>query len=425
MSMTVTTMPRKPLLLRNTNFRALWLSATVGIFGSAITSIALPIIAVVELHASDFAVAALAGMTFLPWLLFGLPIGAWVDRLKRKPIIVASLVLRILTLATLPIAYWFDALSVAQLYTVAFVAGLSAVFFTLADQALVPQAVTRDELVEGNGVLTASSASADAAGRGLSGVLTVSMGASNSVLIQIATSVASILAISSLKVVEPELEERKRRIFLEMREGMAYTFSTPALRALLYNAALWNLGGNIVISLLVLLIVRVINESEVWLGILMASAAVGGAIGGITVKWVTDKFGSGPVWRWSMVPGVAGYACLLFMTPGAGMSIGIVGLFVMGITLAWNIVVSTSFRQRVCPPHMMGRLGAASRVVSWGMLGLAGLIAGILAESIGIRNGVVVGVLVAFLAPLTAIFGKLRSVRRLEDLEPEQDPESV
>lgn len=417
--MTETRTTRKPLLVRNGNFRALWLSATVGIFGSAITSIALPIIAAVQLDASNFAVAALAGMTFLPWLLFGLPIGVWVDRLKRKPIIVGSLLLRIVALATLPVTYWLGELTVAHLYVVAFVVGLSAVSFSLADQALVPQAVSKDELVEGNGILTASSASADAAGRGTAGVLTVAVGASNSVLVQVATSVVSIVAISSLKVREPEPEIRPRKILHEMRQGLSYTFGTAPLRALLFNAALWNLGGNIVVSLLVLLIVRVINESEIWLGILMAAASVGGAIGGITVKRVSERIGSGPLWRWSMVPAVIGYSTLLFMTPGTGMIVGIIGLFIMGIAVAWNIVMATSFRQRVCPPEMMGRLGSATRMVSWGMLGIAGFIAGGLAEVIGVRNAVLVGVIVAAMAPLTAIFGKLRNVKRLEDLEPE------
>ncbi len=417
--MTETRTTRKPLLVRNANFRALWLSATVGIFGSAITSIALPIIAAVQLHASNFAVAALAGMTFLPWLLFGLPIGVWVDRLKRKPIIVGSLLLRILALVTLPLTYWLGELTVVQLYVVAFVVGLSAVSFALADQALVPQAVSKDELVEGNGILTASSASADAAGRGTAGVLTVAVGASNSVLVQVATSVISILAISSLKVREPEPVVKPRKILHEMREGLSYTFGTAPLRALLFNAAIWNLGGNIVVSLLVLLIVRVINESEIWLGVLMAAASVGGAVGGITVKRVSERIGSGPLWRWSMVPAVLGYASLLCMAPGAGMLVGVVGLFVMGVAVAWNIVMATSFRQRVCPPEMMGRLGSATRMVSWGMLGIAGIIAGGLAEVIGIRNAVLVGVIVAAVAPLTAIFGKLRNVKRLEDLEPE------
>ncbi|GAA2175722.1 MFS transporter [Arthrobacter parietis] len=420
--MAETTAPRASLVSRNPNFRALWLSATVGVFGTAVAAVALPIIAAVELAASDFAVAALAGMAFLPWLLFGLPIGVWVDRWKRKPVIVWSLVARIASLATLPVAYWFGMLTVTHLFVVAFIAGLSSVFFSLADQALVQQALSGDELVEGNGIITASGASADAAGRGIAGWLTVVMGASNTLLVQVGASLASLAAISSLRIEEKPVAVRERRIFVEMMDGLRYTFSTAPLRAILFNAALWNLGGSMVASLMVLLVVRVLQESEIWLGLLMAATSVGGAVGGLSAKRLTERLGSGPVWRWSMVPGVLGYASLLIMTPGPGMVIGLVGMFVMGVSIALNIVVGTSFRQRVCPPAMMGRLGAATRMVSWGMLGIASILGGVLAEVFGITSAVLVGVLLAATAPMVALFGSLRSVDRLEDLAREPLP---
>lgn len=415
--MAETTAPHASLVRRNPSFRSLWISATAGVFGTAVAAVALPVIAVVALAASDFAVAALAGMAFLPWLLFGLPIGVWVDRWPRKPVIVWSLVVRIVSLTSLPLAYWLGALTLAQLFLVAFIAGTSSVFFSLADQALVQQVLTGDELVEGNGIVTASGAAADAAGRGIGGWLTVVLGASNALLVQVGASIASLAAISSLHLEEKAAPRAERRIFTEMVDGLRYTFSTAPLRAILFNAALWNLGGSVVASLMVLLVIRVLGESEVWLGLLMAATSVGGAVGGLAAKRLTDLVGSGPVWRWSMVPGVFGYASLLLMTPGPGMIIGVIGMFVMGVSIALNIVVGTSFRQRVCPPAMMGRLGAATRMVSWGMLGIASLLAGLLAQTLGITTAILVGVLLATAAPLVALCGPLRSIRRLEDLE--------
>ena len=405
------------LLVRNANFRALWTSNTVGVLGSAVAAVALPIVAAVELQASDFAVAALGGMAFLPWLLFGLPSGVWVDRLPRKPVILWSLVIRIAVLITLPLAYWWGVLSVAQLFIVAFISGLTAVFFNLADQALVQQAVTKEELVEGNGLVTASGASADAAGRSLAGWLAATAGASNSLLVQVGASVVSLVAVSRLRLTEVPPPRTRRHIGREMADGLRYTFSTGPLRAILFNAALWNLGGNIVVTLMVLLVLRTLDESEVWLGLLLASASIGGAIGGVSAKTVSARFGSGRVWRWSMVPGIAGFASLLVMTPGWGMLPGLAGMFVMGLSVSWNIVVGSSFRQRVCPPGMMGRLGAASRTVSWGMLAVASLVAGVLAELYGVRTAVLVGVVIALAAPLVALFGPLRHVRHLEDLD--------
>lgn len=404
------------LLRRNRNFRALMVSSTAGVLGNAVAAVALPIIAAVELQASNFEVAALAGMTFLPWLLLGLLIGVWVDRLPRRPVMMASLAVRVIVLGLLPLGYWFGFLSTPLLFFAAFVSGVASVFFLLADAALVQQAVTADELMEGNGLITGSGAAADAAGRSAAGWLTSTAGASNTLLVQLATSIVSLVAIARLDVKEVIRPPSSTPILREMIDGLRYTFSTAPLRALLLNAALWNLGGNISASLLVLLVLRTLGESEVWLGLLLAASSIGGAVGGITAHSMGERFGSGPLWRWSMVPGLLGYASLLILTPGPGMLWGLLGMFVMGASVSWSIVVGSSFRQRVCPPGMMGRLGAASRTVSWGMLALASLIAGVLAETVGIRPAILIGVVIAATAPLVALLGPLRGIRRLEDL---------
>ncbi|MET4059648.1 MFS family permease [Arthrobacter sp. UYP6] len=421
----ITTKPR-PLVLRNANFRALWISSTAGIFGTSVAAVALPLIAAVELDASDFAVAALSGMGFLPWLLFGLPIGVLVDRFRRKPVVMIALVLRIVVLMSLPVAFWMDRLTVLQLFVVSFLSGLAAVFSMLAESALVPRAVKREELIEGNGLMTGSAASADAVGRGLGGWLTGAWGASNSLLLQVGASVASLVSVATLKVQEtPAARPAGSRIFGDMVQGLRYSFSTAPLRAILLVGALWNLGGAIVVSLMVILVVRTLGESGAMLGFLTASTALGGTLGGLTVKRVTQRLGSGTVWRFSMLPAAAGYASLLLMTPGWGMVPGFIGLFLAGYAISMNVVVSTSFRQRVCPPQMLGRLGSASRMVTWGMLAIAGVIAGLLVDALGIRGAILTGLAIAFLAPAVAALGPLRGIKSLEDLEPEPSEESL
>lgn len=418
-SMVMLSAPRRHLVLRNANFRALWVSSTMGILGGSVTAVVLPVIAAVELGASDFAVAALSGMVFLPWLLFGLPVGVVVDRRRRRPVILVSLVARVVLLATLPVAYWLGVLTTAQLFVVSFLAGLAAVYFTLAEAALIPRAVSKDELVEGNGLMTGSGASADAVGRGLGGWMTQAVGASNSLLVQVVASIASFVAILGLKVQETlPVSSEKPHIWREMNSGLRYTLSTTPLRVLLLVAALWNLGGNIVVSLIVLLVVRTLGENGTWLGFLMAATAVGGTVGGLTVKRLADRFGSGVVWRYSMFPAALGYCTLLLMTPGWGMLPGFFGMFLTGLAISMNIVVSTSFRQRVCPPEMMGRLGSATRMVSWGMLAVASLVAGVLATTVGVRGGIILGIAIAVLAPVVASMGPLKGVQHLEDLEP-------
>lgn len=203
-----------------------------------------------------------------------------------------------------------------------------------------------------------------------------------------------------------------------MAAGLRYSFSTAPLRTILLTGALWNLGGAIVVSLTVILVVRTLGESGAMLGFLTASTALGGTLGGLTVKWATQRWGSGTVWRLSMVPAVLGYSSLLLMTPGWGLIPGFVGLFLAGVAIAMNVVVATSFRQRVCPPEMLGRLGSASRMVTWGMLAVAGVIGGALVNPLGVRGAITAGLAIAVLAPVVAAIGPLRSIKHLEDLEP-------
>ena len=417
--MSQTEAARRPLVLRNANFRRLWVSSTAGIFGTAVTGVALPVIAVTELDASNATVAFLSGVAFLPWLLFGLPIGVLVDRHRRRPLIVVSLAVRTVLLASLPVAWWLDILTVGQLFAVSFLAGLAAVFFTLAEQALIPSAVDREELVEGNGLMTGSGAFGDAGGRAVGGWVTGAWGASNALLLQVAASLVSLTAILRLGLSEPRPERPQgRNVLRDMGDGLRYAFSTLALRMLLITGALWNLGGNIVVSLLVLLVIRSLGETPLMLGLMTAATAAGGTLGGLSVKAVANRFGSGRVWRYSLFPAVAGYASVLVISPGWGMTAGFIGLFIAGFCLSLNIVVSTTFRQRVCPPQMLGRLGSAQRMVTWGMLAVAAFAAGALVDLAGIRGAILTGILVALLAPLVALFGPLRRVRDLAELEP-------
>ena len=418
-----TSTTRRPLVVRNANFRALWISSSAGIFGTSVAAVALPLIAAVELDAPDFAVAALSGMGFLPWLLFGLPIGALVDRYRRKPVVMLALAARIVVLMSLPAAFWLDRLTVTHLFVVSFLSGLAAVFSMLAESALVPRAVAREELIEGNGLMTGSAASADAAGRGLGGWLTGAWGASNSLLLQVAASVFSLVSVATLKVPEPVTAPPARhRLLHDMGTGLRYSFSTAPLRTILLVGALWNLGGAIVVSLMVILVVRTLGESGAMLGFLTASTALGGTLGGLTVKRLSQRLGSGTVWRFSMLPAAAGYSSLLLMSPGWGMAPGFAGLFLAGYAISMNVVVTTSFRQRVCPAHLLGRLNSASRMVTWGMLAVAGLLGGALVDALGVHGAMGTGLAIAFLAPAAAAFGPLRGIRDLTDLEPEAEP---
>src|SRR5215218_4793259 len=164
-------------LWRHPDFLKLWSAQTVSQFGSAITGLALPLVAVVVLDASAFAVSALFVVEFLPFVLFAIPAGVWVDRLRRRPILVVADVARAALLATIPVAHAFGVLSMGQLYAVAFLTGIGTVFFDVSYQSYLPSVVARDRLVEGNSKLEVSRSTASIAGPGAGGGLVGAIGA--------------------------------------------------------------------------------------------------------------------------------------------------------------------------------------------------------------------------------------------------------
>ena len=158
-------------VIRNADFVRLWTAQTISQFGTQVSLLAIPLVAVSLLNASPFEVALLGTVEFVPFILFSLPAGAWVDRLRRRPILIAGDIGRAAVLASVPIAYALGVLSMAQLYVVGFVAGTLTVLFDVAYQSYLPSIVDRAQLVDGNGKLEASRTIAQSAGPALGGGL--------------------------------------------------------------------------------------------------------------------------------------------------------------------------------------------------------------------------------------------------------------
>ncbi|HEV2005066.1 MAG TPA: MFS transporter, partial [Candidatus Limnocylindrales bacterium] len=163
--------PPRPSLIRNRDFQKLWTAETISVFGSQVSALAIPLTAALILKVEPFAFALLGTIEFLPFILFTLPAGAWVDRLQRRPILISGDLGRALALATIPAAYFLGVLSIWQLYVVGFVTGTLTVFFDVANQSYLPSIVERDELVEGNSKLQISQSAAQIAGPGIAGYL--------------------------------------------------------------------------------------------------------------------------------------------------------------------------------------------------------------------------------------------------------------
>src|SRR5207249_1191460 len=290
-------------LWRHRDFLKLWAGQTISEFGSQFSLVALPLTAIYVLHAKAFAVAALTIFEQLPFLLFALPAGVWVDRLARRPILIVGDAGRALALASVPVAYAAGALHVAQLFVVAFLVGVLTVFFDVAYQSYLPSLVARDQLVEGNSKLQATASIAQLGGPGVAGPLVRLVTAPYAILVDVASFVASsvfVLFIRRPDLAPSEPAERpgmKR----ELMVGLRYVLKHPYLRAIAACTANSNFFGNVTYAILFVYFVRKLDLSATLIGVMLACSNLGLVVGAFTAGWIGRRYGVGRTLVWSAV----------------------------------------------------------------------------------------------------------------------------
>jgi MFS family permease len=375
-------------LWRHRDFLKLWSAETISVFGSQFTGLALPLVAVLLLDASAFAVSALFVIEFLPFILFAIPAGVWVDRLKRKPILVIGDLARAALLLTIPIAYALDGLTLWHLYVVGFLVGICTVFFDVAYQSYLPALVERDQLVEGNSKLEVSRSTSQLAGPGLAGGLISALGAPVAILLDAISFLGSALFLFAIRKQETPPEraagEKRPSMLADAREGLSFVVRHPYLRPISICTGtsnfFWSMGGAI-------LVVYAVRELE------MSAAAIGltfsiGNVGPLIAAFVTSR--------------IAGFG-----------------------SVAYNIT-QLSFRQAICPPRLQGRMNSVIRFLVWGTLPLGALLGGTLGTWVGLRTALwvaAIGSLVTFLPILLSPVPKLREMP--EPIEDEEEPRTV
>lgn len=403
-------MERQESLWRHRDFLKLWSAETVSRFGSEVSNLALPFVAIVVLKASAFEVALLGALEFLPFLLFTLPAGVWIDRLARRPILVASDLVRAVALVSVPIAYAFDALSIWQLYIVGFVVGIGTVFFDVSYQSYLPSLVRREQLVDGNSKLELSRATSQTGGPGLAGALIGLLTAPVAVLVDAVSFVVSAVFLARIKVRE-ELPSRdvRRALRVELMEGLRYLLADRRIRALASSTVLFNFFGQITFSIYLVYAVRELGLGAGTIGVLLAVANLGGLAGAVLARRISSRLGVGPTIA-------IGGACstALILVPLAPQSQPIPFLVASGLVMTFGVVLfnitGLSFQQEITPDRMLGRLNASRRFLVWGVIPLGALTGGGLATVIGLRATLFVGAIGIAFAVVPILLSPLRSL---------------
>lgn len=405
-------------LWRHRDFLLLWGGQTVSDVGSAISLVVLPLIAVVYLHASGFAVGALAAAEWVPWLLIGLPAGVWVDRSRRRRLMLGCDVIRAGLLASIPIAAGLGALHLAQLFAVAFGVGLANVVFQIAYQAFPPVLVPTEDLPEANAKLLGSGSVAQLVGPGIGGLLVQAVRAPYALIADAASYLASFVSLLLIRTPEkrPSLaapENERESIRAAIVAGTRFVWHDPLLRTMTIAPALANFFINGYSAISVLFLVRAVHLSASSVGLLVGLVSLGSVFGAVISRPVSRRIGTATaMWLPSALTTPIG-VLIAFTTRGAGLIFFIVGNVVLfaGI-LIYNVTI-TAFRQAYCPPEMLGRVVASMRFVLFGTIPLGSLAAGALADGIGARSAVAVLLAGNLLSCVVLYLSPLRTMRDL------------
>lgn len=395
----------------------LWSAQTVSMFGTQVSRLAIPLIAILSLNASPAEVGIVAAAETLPYPLFGLWAGVLADRIRRRPILIWMDLGRAVLLGVVPVCWWLDLLSLPLLVALAFGVGTLSVFFDVAAQSYLPALVSRDRLVEANSKFALSGAGTRVVGPGFAGALIELLSAPFALGADAVSFLASGMLIARIR--EPETvtaqNVAERSVARDIRDGVGYVWRHPVLRPIAACTSTFNLAVGMFAAIFVLYATRDLEISPGVLGLIFAASGAGVLIGARLADHLRVAVGSGRAVASSVFVAAIG-SLLVALAPSPMVLAAVVlgaGRVVYSIGTVMYDIIQVSLRQTVTPDELMGRMNATIRVAVWGTLPFGSLVGGFMGELVGLRPTLFVAVGGMF----AASFWIVRSdVRNLHDV---------
>lgn len=395
-------------LWRHAGFRNLWLAQTFSLLGTQVTLLAFPLLALLLLDASALEVSMLFAVEFLPILLLGLPAGAWVERMRKRPVLLVADGARAVALAAVPVAWALDLLTLPLLFAVAFVVGLGTLFFDVAQASYLPVIVPEDQLADANAKIEVSRSASQLAGPSAGGALVQFLTAPVAILLDALSYLASFVLLLFIKgrdIATPA--EDRQGLNREIAEGLRFVVSHPLIRPLALCDAAANLAFAAVLALQVVFAADDLHMSATAIGVALAVGNAGGLVGALLSGPLSTRFPPGPLLIASILLFSAGAALLPMSTGAVGFG---AGLFVVYLGVVVYNVVGTTLRQLATPERLLGRMNATLRFIEWGTLPLGAALGGLLVAPLGLRTVLWIAAGVCVLSVLPPLFSPVRTL---------------
>ena len=405
-----------PSLWRDRSFMTFWSGQAFAQFGGQITELALPVLAVLLLNATEFEVGVLNAAGVAAFLVVGLPAGAWIDRMRKRHVMIAADAVRAVALATLPLLWFLGLLQIWHLVVVALVMGVATVFFDVSYQSIVPSLVRAERIPDANGKLESTAQLAGIAGPAAGGWLVAAITAPFAILATVATYVISLIALllTRDREVVPERHEHEP-LGRSIAEGLRWVFGNRYLRRIVPTTAVSNFFGTITYTLLPILLFRELGFTPELVGLVFGLSALGGFLGAVSTPWIVRWIGEAR----AIPVGSLAFTLIGFAIPAAAAvpDVAFPLLVVQGFLMSFSVllynITQVSFRQRITPTRLLGRMNASIRFCVWGVMPIAALLAGALGTWIGTVPTMWIGAIGSLLSILPVVIGPFWSMREL------------
>lgn len=416
-------MPEKLRATSQPGFIKFWIGQTISSFGSQISGLALPVIAVTMLSASEFQMGLLGAANTSAFLIFGLLAGALVDRwIKRRVMIVADLI-RMLAIGLIPLLWFAGVLNVYHLIVLGAVISIASVFFDVSYQSYIPILMPREYIGVANSRLELTAQISGVASPGLVGYLLTLIKAPVILIfdaISFLVSAVSLLLIKDREIPKPKTD--RRPINQEIAEGLKFVWNQKLIRAISFTTATSNLFSTIGGTLFAIYFFRenYLGFNTAAFGLLTAVGSVGGLLGAATTPKLIKIFGEGPLIVISAI--TSGLTALLvplswFVSREFTLPMLLINTFMIAFTVLTYNITQVTARQRLCPEALLGRMNASIRFMVWGVMPIGALISGSLGEILGVVPTLVIGAVGGLLASSFVFFSPIRTMREMPRLE--------
>jgi len=410
-------------------FWTYWAASTTSGVGTAVTTVALPLTAVTVLDAGPVETGLLAASSYLAWVVLGLPAGAIVHRLPLRATQVVADLVRAVVMLAVPLVWWLGELHLVHLVLAALAVNVAEVFFFTANTTFLPTVVPQHELTSRNSLVSGTQAATQLGGPSVAGLLVQAVGAVPALLVDVASYVASALLLRRL----PERREpapadpstgsggtgdARPGMGAMIAEGWRFVVHHPVMAPATWWACAVNLVCGVQAGLFAVYLVRDLDAPPAMVGVLLAADGVGSLLAAAATPWLVRRFGSGRV---LLFDGLVGFAGALLIPLGIGVAGWLcfaVGTLVFGASVVPGSVVTRTYRQVASPPELLSRVMATVRFVSWSMIPLGSLAAGLLAARFGSREVLLGSAFVLLAGPVIVGLSVIRHLRDLEDYRP-------